>query len=331
MLVSWMATNECNLYCKHCYQDAGEKKENELSTSQAKSMIDGIHKAGFKIMIFSGGEPLMREDIFELVSYASDKGLRPVFGTNAMLITKEVAVQLKQCGTMAMGISLDSLDPGLHNQFRNHQNAHRLTMAGIKNCREAGLPFQIHTTVLDWNQNEILNITDYAVEAGAIAHYIFFLIPVGRAVNINETSLEIMENERMITKIIAKQKEVEIDIKPTCAPQFTRIAKQMGVNTRFTHGCLAGITYCIISPVGIVRPCAYMTEEAGDIRKTPFAEIWKDSKLFQNLRTQAYKGACANCDYKEMCGGCRARAGYYNNGDYMAEDRYCAYGQKLVT
>ncbi|MBQ2887604.1 MAG: putative heme d1 biosynthesis radical SAM protein NirJ2 [Firmicutes bacterium] len=330
MIVSWMTTNKCNLKCKHCYQDAGEQRDNELTTAEAKKLIDEISRAGFKIMIFSGGEPLLRPDIYELVAYAASKGLRPVFGTNGMLITPEVAAKLKQSGAAAMGISLDSLDREKHNQFRGDEQAFDKTVEGMKNCRAAGLPFQIHTTVMDWNRDEVDAILDFAVEMGAIAEYLFFLVPVGRGISIENDSVESMKYEALLHQIMERQKTLPIPIKPTCAPQFTRVAKQVGVNLdpRFTRGCLAGLTYCIISPSGIVRPCAYMVEEAGDIRQTPFDVIWQQSEVFQKLRTQAYKGTCASCAYKESCGGCRARAAYYHGGDILAEDSYCALSQR---
>ena len=332
MIVSWMTTNQCNLTCKHCYQDAGNQKEAELTTEEGKKLIDEIARAGFKIMIFSGGEPLMRPDIYELVAYAASKGLRPVFGTNGMLITKEVAQKLKDAGAMAMGISLDSLDEAKHNEFRGHPEAFARTVQGMKNCTEVGLPFQIHTTIMDWNKHEILDIIDFAVEIGAMAEYIFFLIPVGRGVYIEETAVEVMEYENLLRSIMEKQKEVPIAIKPTCAPQFTRVAKQVGVeiDPRFTRGCLAGLTYCVISPTGKVRPCAYMVEEAGDVHEQPFDEIWKNADVFQTLRTQAYKGACGKCGYKTICGGCRARSAYYHDGDILQEDSYCAFGKQLT-
>ena len=326
MIVSWMTTNQCNLKCSHCYQDA------ELTTAEGKKLIDEIARAGFKIMIFSGGEPLMRPDIYELVAYAASKGLRPVFGTNGTLITKEVAQKLKDSGAAAMGISLDSLDEEKHNKFRGDAEAYSRTIQGMKNCREVGLPFQIHTTIMDWNKGEICDIIDFAVEMGAMAEYIFFLIPVGRGVYIEDTAVEVMEYENLLRTIMEKQKQVSIPIKPTCAPQFTRVAKQVGVDLdpRFTRGCLAGLTYCIVSPIGKVRPCAYMVEEAGDVHDTPFDEIWKNSALFQQLRTQDYKGACGKCGYKGICGGCRARSAYYHDGDIMQEDSYCAFGKQLL-
>ena len=304
MIVSWMTTNKCNLTCKHCYQDARpDACANELTTDEARALIDQIAAAGFKIMIFSGGEPLMRPDIYDLVAYAASKGLRPVFGT---------------------------LDRAKHDSVRGLEGAWDATVAGMRACREVGLPFQIHTTVLDWNEHEVCDITDFAVEHGAIAHYIFFLIPVGRGKYINDTSLKVAANERLLRQIMAKQAEVSIDVKPTCAPQFTRVAEQLGVKTRFERGCLAGLTYCIVSPEGVVRPCAYMTEEAGNVREQPFDEIWKTSPVFERLRMREYGGSCGTCDFRAGCGGCRARAAYYHDGDFMAQDDYCAHGREIV-
>lgn len=151
-----------------------------------------------------------------------------------------------------------------------------------------------------------------------------------RCTRINEeTSLKVLENEALLQDIMRKAADVDIDVKPTCAPQFTRVADQLGIPTRYTRGCLAGLTYCVIGSEGIVRPCAYMTEDAGDVREQPFDEIWATSPVFERLRTQAYGGNCGECEHKKHCGGCRARAAYYHDGDYMAQDDYCAYGQKL--
>lgn len=332
MIVSWMTTNRCNLKCSHCYQDAGACREKELSTEEGKRLIDGIARAGFKIMIFSGGEPLMRDDIFELVQYAAGKGLRPVFGTNGTLIDANTAVRLKQSGAASMGISLDSLDAARHDAFRGMEDSWQLTVDAMANCRAAGLNFQIHMTVMDWNKAEVGDVIDFAAKVGADAVYLFFLIPVGRGVYIEDTAVEVLEYEDLLRSIMAKQREIDIPIKPTCAPQFTRVAQQMGIklDPRFSRGCLAGLTYCIISPVGQVRPCAYMTEVAGDIHDAPFDEIWQNSEVFGMLRTQVYGGVCGKCGYKGVCGGCRARAAYYHDGDILAEDSYCAFGKRLL-
>lgn len=330
MLVSWMTTNACNLKCAHCYQDADERDSRELSTDEGMRLIDQIARAGFKVMIFSGGEPLLRPDIFDLVAHARKCGLRAVFGTNGTLITAEVAQRLKDAGACSMGISVDSLDARKHDEFRGLSNAFDLTMQGIENCKRVGLPFQLHTTVLDWNRDEITSITDFAEQIGARAHYVFFLIPVGRGKLIHEhAALQVSQNEALLRDLMLKQPEVSIDVKPTCAPQFERVAAQLDVNTRFTRGCLAGITYCVVGSEGVVRPCAYMTDEAGDVREQPFDEIWRTSPVFERLRTQDYSGACGICDYRDRCGGCRARAAYYHDGDILAQDDYCAHSMGL--
>ncbi|AVX31272.1 putative heme d1 biosynthesis radical SAM protein NirJ2 [Carboxydocella thermautotrophica] len=325
MIISWNTTNQCNMYCEHCYRDAGAKASEELSTEEGKALLEEIAKAGFKIMIFSGGEPLMRPDIFELVEHAVKLGLRPVFGTNGTLITPEVARRLKEVGTMGVGISLDSIDADKHDKFRAYPGAWRDALKGMKNCRDAGLPFQIHTTVVDWNYDEVEKITDLAVGMGAVAHHIFFLVPTGRAVNIEEESLRAEQYEALLTRIMKKQQEVDIELKPTCAPQFMRIAKEMGMDLRFGRGCLAGTSYCIISPKGDVQPCAYLNIPMGNVRDIPFSKIWAENPVLQELRTLNYSGGCGVCKYKKICGGCRARAAFYNNGDYMAEEPWCLY------
>lgn len=325
MIISWNTTNQCNMHCKHCYRDAGAEAEQELTVDEEKALLNEIAKAGFKIIIFSGGEPLMLPYIFELVKYAVQLGLRPVFGTNGTLITSEVAGKLKASGAMGMGISLDSLNPEKHDKFRGCEGAWDKAVLGMKNCRTAGLPFQIRTTVMNWNRDEILKLTDFVVDIGAAAHHIFFLVPTGRAVNIEEESLRAEQYEQLLTDIIRKQQEVKIELKPTCAPQFMRIAKEMGVNLRFARGCLAGTHYCIVSPSGDVQPCAYLNLPVGNVRETPFSEIWANSPVFQELRTLNYKGGCGTCKYKHACGGCRARAAFYNQGDYMGEEPWCLY------
>lgn len=322
-IMSWNTTNDCNLYCAHCYRESGEKAKGELDTNEAKKLIDEIAKAGFHIMIFSGGEPLMREDIFELIAYAKEKGLRPVLGSNGTLITKEVAEKLKEAGLMAAGISLDSLNKASHNKLRGAEDAWEKAVEGMENCKCVGLPFQIHTTVMDWNENEVTDLMDFAVEIGARAHHIFFLIPTGRGEDIKEMALDRASYENVLKRIMTKAKEVPIEVKPTCAPQFIRVAQEVGKAQRFSKGCLAGLTYCIISPKGDVQPCAYMKMEIGNVRDKAFDEIWETSEVFKTLRTMDYDGQCGLCGYGKTCGGCRARAAYYHEGDYMSADPLC--------
>ena len=327
MIISWNTTRACNLSCVHCYRDAGAAESGELTTAEGMKLLEEIARAGFKIMVFSGGEPLIRPDIYELIGYARKLGLRPVLGTNGILITQQSAARLKEAGAACAGISLDSCDKAKHDWFRGYEGAWEETLKGIAACREVGLPFQIHTTVMNWNEEEVTAITDLAVELGAVAHHIFFLVPTGRGKHIEETTLKTQQYEALLERILAKQAEVPIELKPTCAPQFMRIAKQKGIPMRFTKGCLAGTTYCVILPGGDVHPCPYLPLKAGNVREAPFDAIWRDSALFDELRHQPLKGGCGRCGYGDICGGCRARAYYYSDGDYLAEEPWCACGR----
>ncbi|PJI07642.1 MULTISPECIES: putative heme d1 biosynthesis radical SAM protein NirJ2 [Clostridium] len=327
MIISWNTTNKCNMHCEHCYRDSGKMAEGELSTTEGKKLIDDISKAGFKIMIFSGGEPLLREDIYELIGYASKIGLRCVIGSNGTLITLEAAQKLKKAGVMRAGISLDSLKAKKHDSFRNYSGAWENTIIGIENLKKAGISFQINTTVMKWNKDEVKDITDFGVNLGASAHHVFFLVPTGRGANLEEQILSKDDYENLIKDIMLKQTQGNIEIKPTCAPQFVRIAEQNNIETRFKKGCLAGIKYCIISPTGNVQPCAYLNFSAGNVKQKSFGEIWRKSPILKKLRTMEYGGKCGTCKYKNKCGGCRARAAFYSNGDIMASDTWCIYNE----
>ena len=142
--------------------------------------------------------------------------------------------------------------------------------------------------------------------------------------NIEAETLKAEQYEELLHRIMKKQAEVKIELKPTCAPQFMRVASELGLKTRFSKGCLAGLSYCIISPLGVVQPCAYLNIPAGNVRKTPFDEIWREAEIFKVLRTEQYTGGCGSCRYKKICGGCRARA-YFYHGDYMGEEPWCLY------
>lgn len=330
MHLSWNITNQCNMLCEHCYRDAGNRLEDELNTEQGRKLIREIKQAGFQMMIFSGGEPLMRSDLFELGAYAREQGLRPVLGSNGTLIDRNAALELKKAGFLAAGISIDSLVAEKNDQFRKLERAFELTMNGIENLKAAGIPFQIHTTVMDWNVEELEDIADFAVKIGARAYHVFFLVPTGRGAQIEEEALRVAQYEKTLARLMEKQKTVSIEIKPTCAPQFMRVADKKGMDLRFSKGCLAGVSYCIISPRGDVQPCAYLNIPLGNVKEKPFDQIWQENQLLAELRTLEYKGKCGICEYKEKCGGCRARAYYYSGGDYMAEDTWCLYHPREI-
>lgn len=322
MLISWNTTNACNLKCPHCYREAGVKSPQELTHAEGSKLIEEIKRAGFHVLVFSGGEPLLRPDLFDLISYARSLGLRPVCGTNGTLLTPQVVSRLRDAGVAAVGISLDSIHPEKHDRFRGVDGAWKAAREGMENCRAAGLPFQIHTTVFPWNYEEIEALTDLALETGARGHHVFFFVPTGRGRERVET-VSPEQVEDLLLRLLKRQDALPIELKPTCAPQFMRIAKQLQIKTRFQRGCLAGNSYCIIGPEGDVYPCPYMDFKVANVRQTPFDEIWRSNEVFLKLREQKYSGYCGICAYRHCCGGCRARA--FEKGDYLEEDPLCLY------
>jgi putative heme d1 biosynthesis radical SAM protein NirJ2 len=324
-IVSWNVTNRCNMLCEHCYRDAGEKSTNELSTEEGKELLNEIAKAGFQLMVFSGGEPFMREDILELTRHAADLGLKPVYGTNGTLLTKEKVEEIKEAGGASVAISLHMVSKDKMEKFMGVTGAYDQAIQAMKNCAEVGLPFQVNTTVFERNYDEILSVCELAKELGAISHHVLFLVPTGRAESMEEESLREKEYERLIKALLRKRVALNFDIKPTCAPQFMRIAEQQGIDTgRYKRGCLAGLSYCSIIPNGDVWPCPYLPMKLGNVRETPFSEIWAENETFIKMRSQEYSGKCGTCDFKSKCGGCRARAYFYFD-DIMEYEPWCAY------
>lgn len=322
-IISWNSTNQCNLSCPHCYRDAGLNLEKELNTAQAKQMLEQIKAADFQLMIFSGGEPLLRTDIFELMTYASNIGLRPVIGTSGGLIDSKTAKKLKKAGVLAAGISLDSVSAKKHNQFRGEAGLFAEVEKGFKELKKVGIPFQTHMTVMDWNLAELEAVIDYSAEIGAKASHLFFMVPTGRAAYIEEKAISKKEYQKAVERIMKKSQEVNIEVKPVCAPQFIAVADQMDIKTRFRNGCLAATNYCIISPTGDVQPCAYLDLKVANVKNENFKTIWENNKILNELRTLAWKGKCSSCKYGSSCRGCRARA-YYYSGDYLESDPFCS-------
>lgn len=328
MILSWNTTKRCNLYCKHCYRDSDEHpQENELTLEEGMKLIDGIQATGiFKILILSGGEPLLREDLEDLVSYAKSKGLIPVLGTNGTLLNLERAKSLKASGLAAVGVSLDSVRAVSHDGFRQTPGAFKQAIEGIKNAKAVGLRVQINPTLTRDNVGELEQLVQMSVELGAGAMHPFFLVEAGRGKCITENALSDQEYFDALNEILKLQTQYDIELKPTCAPQFMSLAKQLDMPMRFTRGCLAGISYCCILPDGVVHVCPYLPIVAGDVREKSFDLIWKNSEVFKALREASnYEGNCGNCSDQSICGGCRARA-FYKNGHYLAEDpmsRYC--------
>lgn len=343
-LVSWNVTSACRLRCPHCYIDAGRPVSagpDELSTSEGKTLIDALARAGTRVLILSGGEPLLRKDLVDLVKYGRSKGLRMGIGTSGTLLDFKCAEKLKSAGISSVAISLDSLRPSTHDRFRGVQGSWRKAMRGITACLDEEIPLRINTTISDENYYEIGDIISFGRGLGIHDFQVFFTVPVGRAAGSVVPDPE--RYEAMIREVIEQTTRPGISVRPTCVPQFMRIAKELGIDYRsWSRGCIAGQSYCRICPDGEVTPCPYLPVTGGNVRKTPFSDIWTTSPVFTSLRDpNALLGKCGRCKYQDICGGCRARAYGLSEGqrsacgqfsfqagpgnDYLGEDPVCTY------
>ncbi len=326
-IVSWNVTRRCNLFCPHCYIDSTQRpKENnsELNTDEARHLIDELSYINQRLMlVLSGGEPLLREDIYGIIEYASRQGFIPVLGTNGILLTKERIRLLKEAGLRGAGVSIDSVDPKEHDRFRGLDGAWELSTCGLRYLREAGIETQIDVTITMRNYHEIDRFIEFGAEIGVKAVNFFFLICTGRAMR---TDIKTSNYEEAL-RIIADRAITErrLMVRARCAPHIYRILYERGYSIPSgTRGCLAGRSYMRIDPDGNVTPCPYMTLGLGNVKEISLETIWSDSPYLRVLRDGDYRGRCGRCEYTELCGGCRARAYLYKD-DIMGEDSLCNY------
>lgn len=321
--IIWAVTKRCNLRCKHCA--ISEEASEELTTEEGFGLIEDAAKFGHVKFGFTGGEPLLREDIYDLIEYASSFDMQVVMATNGTLITNDVAKRLKKAGLERAAISIDGFGTA-HDEFRGLNGAFESSLRGMKICEEEGLAVQLFTMVTRTNYGEIPKIIKLADDLKLWRIYLIYLIAMGRGKEISEVCLSTAENKQFFEDMVAKQKEAKTWLKPICNPQFWAYLKEEGLvdgedGLEFT-GCTAGITRFHIFPNGDVTPCAYLPAKAGNVRDSSFLEIVQKSEMFKALRARALKGQCASCRYKRICGGCRSRA-YGVYGDYLAEDPVC--------
>jgi radical SAM protein with 4Fe4S-binding SPASM domain len=345
LVVSWNVTLKCNLKCAHCYINAGEKKlSDELSTDAAKMLIHQIAEVSRPLLILSGGEPLLRDDIYEIIRYGAERGLRMGMGSNGMLIDDEVTRRLQKAGMETVAISLDSSIPERHDRFRGVKGCWEHAINAIKSLKKSSIQVQVNCTVTKQNYDEVDDIMSLAEALGVENFHLFFLVPIGRGTDIEDITPRMYED--MITSTLAKITQYKLNVKPSCAPQFMRIAKEQRVDmSRWVRGCMAGLYYCRIYPNGEVTPCPYMPLKLGNVRERSFRDIWSNSEVFKALRDfDKLKGKCGLCKYRDVCGGCRARAygvttdlmdfcgalhePTQSQGDYLAEDPWCIYQPK---
>lgn len=320
-IISWNLTIRCPLACSHCYVNAGNDEEaGVLSTQEALMVIDQIRKTGTPVVVLSGGEPLMRDDLCTIARYGTEKGLRMVIGTSGYFLDRPGVKKIKEAGIRAAAISLDSADPAVHDSFRGKNGAWERAIAAIKNCTEEGIDVQINMTAMRPLSGDIESVVALGKSLGVHDYQVFFPVPTGRAGDAGpENSLKY---ENLIRQVLLEYRDDGINIRPTCAPQFRRIAADLGIEKPgWGRGCIAGTRYCRIYANGDVTPCPYLPVSAGNIREIPFERIWNNSPIFRALRDpEKLTGKCGRCGYKDICGGCRARA--YRGSDAVSS-RWC--------
>ena len=343
-LIAWEVTRDCNLNCIHCRAAATKGPyPGELETEACFSLLDQVKEVGTPVIILTGGEPLLRPDIFEIARYGTEKGLRMVMAPNGTLITEQNAKEMVEAGIQRISVSLDGATAESHDRFRQVEGAFDGALRGIQWVRQAGLDFQINTTITQLNFEALPRIQALAVELGAVAHHIFLLVPTGRGKYIVDQAISAQQYEDTLNWFYDQRDKTPLQLKATCAPHYYRIlrqrAHQEGKSVTFkthgldavTRGCLGGTSFCFISNTGTVQPCGFLDLDCGNIKETPFPRIWRESEVFLALRDfSKLKGKCGRCEYRKVCGGCRARA-YEATGDYLAEEPLCLYEPKGVS
>ncbi len=354
--ISWNLTQRCNLHCAHCYMSASAQAETvgELSTAECQRIMDEIAQVNPEVfLILTGGEPLIRKDLFDLASYASDKGFTVVLGTNGVMLREAEARRMRQSGIQGASISLDSVDPQRHDAFRRLPGAWEGAVRATKILSAEGLDFSVHTSITTWNVDEMPAMIDLARELGARVLNFFFLVRTGRGQDLMDITPA--QYERLLTAIARAQgvdssltgnrtapapgsedpwsvptgRSGDMVIRAKCAPHLRRILyafdPQSPLLQNYAQGsCPAGKYYCRITPTGEVTPCPYMPVSAGNLRHTSFADIWQHAGPLRDLRDPQLGGRCGACEFSQICGGCRCRA-YATYGDYLAEDPACGY------
>ena len=329
-VVAWNLTQRCNLACAHCYIAAGawHSAANELTTAECVRIADEILSISpAPMFILSGGEPLLREDLEEIAAHAVGNGATVVVGTNGTRLTRARIRSLKAAGVSGVAVSVDSLDARYHDRFRHGTGALRDTLAAVARLREEELDFVVQTSLTRGNRAELDRLAEWAEGAGAVSFNVYFLVSTGRGEAM--AGLTPAENEAVLEQLTAMERRYRgrMLVRSKCQPQIMRHVHAADPDSpllNYGTRCPCGVHYCRITPEGRITPCPYLPVEAGDLRESSFVEVWRNAPVFARLRAGEPGGKCGRCEYRALCGGCRARA-HADSGDFMAEDASCLY------
>lgn len=329
-VVAWNLTRRCNLECAHCYIAAGpaEPATDELTTDECLRIADEILDLNpAPMFILSGGEPLLRDDLAIIASRAAGGGATVVVGTNGTLLTDEKIAELVDAGVRGVAVSVESLDRTYHDRFRRGHGALAATLAAVERLRAHRLDFIVQTTITKGNRQELPRLVEWAAAQGAVSFNAYFLVSTGRGARMSDLSAA--EYEATLSELVDLHVTQlgRMMVRAKCAPHFMRLVHQRAPHSpvlNYATRCPCGVQYCRVTPDGRLTACPYLPAAAGDLRTQPFAEVWRTAPLFRQLRGGALGGKCGACEYRRLCGGCRARA-YALEGDVLAADPACAY------
>jgi AdoMet-dependent heme synthase len=329
-VVAWNLTRRCNLSCAHCYIAAGSwhAAEGELPTDRCREILDQVLEVNPNpMLILTGGEPLLRDDLEELAAHAAEGGATVVVGTNGTRLTGRRIESLMEAGVTGVALSVDSLDPTYHDRFRHGQGALSDTLAAVDRLREHRLDFVVQTSLTRGNRYELADLVGWAAEKGALSFNLYFLVATGRGEGMR--GLSPAENEEVLVELTRLEREHRgrMMVRSKCQPQLMRHVVEGDPGSpllSYRTRCPCGVQYCRITPEGKVTPCPYLPVEAGDLARSTFGEIWRESPVFHTLRHGELGGKCGCCEYREVCGGCRARA-HAETGDLLGPDESCVY------
>lgn len=343
--IAWEVTRACAYACVHCRADAQHQRDpRELSTAEALALIDRLADFGNQpILIFTGGDPMMRPDLFDLIAHANERGLRcSLTPTATALPTRERLEKAHQAGIRRVALSLDAPRPEIHDEFRKVKGSWQRTMDILHRAQEVGLSVQVNTTVARHNAHILHEMVPFIEEVGAVQWSVFFLVPTGRAMAEQMISAE--EHERIFHWLYDLSKTAPFDIKATAAPMYRRVAIErkraeaaaegpitfQGAGFRYadglhrpTKGVNDGNGFLFISHIGEIQPSGFLPVTAGNVRTDDVVDVYRNSPLFRDLRNpDKLKGPCGKCEFRYVCGGQRGRA-YGLTGDYLASDPAC--------
>ncbi|MFZ5951738.1 MAG: radical SAM protein [Candidatus Rifleibacteriota bacterium] len=326
-VLAWESTRACTLACPHCRAAAVDCRDpEELNTNEVFSMLEGAAKIGPALIILSGGEPLLRQDLEQIAARAIELGHRPVVSCNdGRLLDEQRIRSLAAAGIRHFSFSMHSSDRAAHDEFVRVPGTYDEALRAFSRIRENGLSFQINTTILPTNADRLPELKDWVLGLKASSWHLFFIVPTGRASsNSDEIKLSQGQIDNVLRYVAAESDDWGIPVKVTCAPQYARIRMEMGKDPGSRgRSCMAGSGFAFVSYRGEVKPCGYFDLIVGNIREKPLDQIYLQSKELADMRTPAkFSGVCQKCRYNVVCGGCRARA-YAVTGSFLAEDPNC--------